>query len=36
MTYYIGILDGTDDVWRVRIPDVPGPAGLASIALSGI
>ena len=27
MTYYIGILDGEDDVWGVRIPDLPGCFG---------
>ncbi|CAN7534927.1 type II toxin-antitoxin system HicB family antitoxin [Phyllobacterium sp. LjRoot231] len=27
MTYYVGILDGADDVWGVRIPDVPGCVG---------
>jgi predicted RNase H-like HicB family nuclease len=24
MTVYVGILDGTGDVWGVRIPDLPG------------
>ncbi len=24
MTVYVGILDGADDVWGVRIPDLPG------------
>jgi predicted RNase H-like HicB family nuclease len=27
MTHYIGILDGHDDVWGVRIPDLPGCLG---------
>ena len=27
MTHYIGILDGSGDVWGVRIPDVPGCHG---------
>lgn len=27
MTYYIGILDGSGDVWGVRIPDAPGVHG---------
>ena len=27
MTNYVGILDGKDDVWGVRIPDVPGCYG---------
>lgn len=27
MTSYVGILDGADDVWGVRIPDVPGCHG---------
>jgi predicted RNase H-like HicB family nuclease/predicted RNA binding protein YcfA (HicA-like mRNA interferase family) len=27
MTRYVGILDGADDVWGVRIPDVPGCHG---------
>jgi predicted RNase H-like HicB family nuclease len=25
--YYVGILDGADDVWGVRIPDCPGCHG---------
>ncbi|TIL59707.1 MAG: ribbon-helix-helix protein, CopG family [Mesorhizobium sp.] len=24
MTHYVGILDGADDVWGVRVPDLPG------------
>ena len=27
MSYYIGILDGSGDVWGVRIPDYPGIHG---------
>jgi predicted RNase H-like HicB family nuclease len=27
VTYYIGIVDGKDDVWGVRIPDLPGCLG---------
>ena len=27
MTAYIGILDGSGDVWGVRVPDVPGCLG---------
>lgn len=27
MTHYIGILDGSGDVWGVRIPDLPGCHG---------
>ncbi len=27
MTYYVGVLDGAEDVWGVRIPDVPGCVG---------
>jgi len=27
MTYYVGVLDGSDDVWGVRIPDMPGCYG---------
>jgi predicted RNase H-like HicB family nuclease len=27
MTYYIGILDGADEAWGVRIPDCPGAFG---------
>jgi predicted RNase H-like HicB family nuclease len=24
MTYFVGILDGAQDIWGVRIPDLPG------------
>jgi predicted RNase H-like HicB family nuclease len=27
MIYYVGILDGSEDVWGVRIPDCPGCYG---------
>jgi predicted RNase H-like HicB family nuclease len=27
MAHYVGILDGADDVWGVRIPDLPGCHG---------
>ena len=27
MTHYVGILDGSDDVWGVRIPDLAGCHG---------
>jgi len=27
MRYYVGILDGADDTWGVRIPDCPGCHG---------
>ncbi|MDX8503366.1 type II toxin-antitoxin system HicB family antitoxin [Mesorhizobium sp. VK4C] len=27
MTRYVGILDGSDDVWGVRVPDLPGCHG---------
>jgi len=27
MTYYVGILDGSNNVWGVRIPDCPGAYG---------
>lgn len=27
MTHYVGILDGSGDVWGVRIPDLPGCHG---------
>ena len=27
MTYFVGILDGADKVWGVRIPDLPGVHG---------
>ena len=27
MTHYVGVLDGNNDVWGVRIPDLPGCHG---------
>jgi len=27
MTHYVGVLDGADDVWGVRVPDLPGCHG---------
>ena len=27
MAHYVGVLDGADDVWGVRIPDLPGCVG---------
>ncbi|TGQ67671.1 ribbon-helix-helix protein, CopG family [Mesorhizobium sp. M00.F.Ca.ET.186.01.1.1] len=27
MTHYVGILDGADNVWGVRVPDLPGCYG---------
>ncbi|ATQ67312.1 MULTISPECIES: type II toxin-antitoxin system HicB family antitoxin [Methylosinus] len=27
MVHYVGIIDGSDDVWGVRIPDIPGAQG---------
>jgi predicted RNase H-like HicB family nuclease len=27
MTHYIGVLDGSGDVWGVRVPDLPGCFG---------
>ena len=27
MTHYGGILDGSEDVWGIRIPDLPGCHG---------
>ena len=27
MTHYLGLVDGSDDVWGVRIPDFPGCHG---------
>ncbi len=36
MTYYIGILDGSGDVWGVRIPDCPGAFGAGASAEAAI
>jgi predicted RNase H-like HicB family nuclease len=30
MTYFVGIVDGSGDVWGVRIPDFPGCHGAGS------
>jgi hypothetical protein len=27
MTHYVGVLDGSGDVWGVRFPDIPGCVG---------
>ncbi|TIR56134.1 MAG: type II toxin-antitoxin system HicB family antitoxin, partial [Mesorhizobium sp.] len=27
MTHYIGVLDGADNVWGIRVPDLPGCHG---------
>lgn len=27
MTYYVGIVDGSDNLWGVRFPDIPGCVG---------
>jgi predicted RNase H-like HicB family nuclease len=27
MAHYVGVLDGADNVWGVRIPDIPGCVG---------
>jgi predicted RNase H-like HicB family nuclease len=27
MLHHVGVLDGADDVWGVRIPDIPGCVG---------
>lgn len=32
MTQYVGILDGADDVWGIRIPDLPGCHGAGATA----
>jgi predicted RNase H-like HicB family nuclease len=36
MRHYIGILDGSDDVWGVRIPDLPGCHGGGATAEAAI
>ncbi len=36
MTHYVGILDGNDDVWGVRIPDLPGCHGGGTTAEAAI
>jgi predicted RNase H-like HicB family nuclease len=27
VVHYVGVLDGTGDVWGVRVPDIPGCVG---------
>ncbi|MDB5534415.1 MAG: DNA-binding protein [Hyphomicrobiales bacterium] len=36
MTHYVGILDGHDDVWGVRVPDLPGVHGGGATAEAAI
>ena len=36
MAHYVGILDGADDVWGVRIPDLPGCHGGGATAEAAI
>jgi predicted RNase H-like HicB family nuclease len=36
MVHYVGILDGDDDVWGVRIPDLPGCHGGGATAEEAI
>ncbi len=36
MTYFIGILEGSGDVWGVRIPDCPGAYGAGPTAEAAI
>jgi len=36
MTYYVGILDGSGEVWGVRIPDCPGAFGAGATAEAAI
>jgi predicted RNase H-like HicB family nuclease len=36
MTHYIGIVDGSGDVWGVRIPDCPGAYGAGATAEAAI
>ncbi len=36
MTYYIGVLDRSGDVWGVRIPDIPGCVGGGATAEEAI
>ena len=35
MRYYVGILDGADDTWGVRIPDCPGCLGGGATPING-
>lgn len=34
MTHYVGILDGADDVWGVRVPDQPDVTAVAQVCRS--
>jgi predicted RNase H-like HicB family nuclease len=36
MTYYLGILDGAEDAWGVRIPDLPDCHGGGETAETAI
>jgi predicted RNase H-like HicB family nuclease len=36
MTMYVGIVDGSGDVWGVRFPDVPGCIGAGATADAAI
>jgi predicted RNase H-like HicB family nuclease len=36
MTYFVGILDGGDDTWGVRVPDCPGCHGAGATVEAAI
>lgn len=36
MVHYVGVLDGAQDVWGVRIPDIPGCVGAGATAEAAI
>eukprot|EP01037_Dinobryon_pediforme_P029075 gene29075-32589_t len=36
MVHYVGIIDGSDDVWGVRVPDFPGCHGGGATAEAAI
>jgi predicted RNase H-like HicB family nuclease len=36
MVHYVGILDGSEDRWGIRIPDLPGSHGVGSTAEAAI
>ena len=36
MTHYVGVLDGSGDVWGVRVPDIPGCVGGGATAEAAI
>ncbi len=36
MTHYVGVLDGSGEVWGVRIPDIPGCVGGGATAEAAI